>query len=87
MPSKINYTALQLVDFLNSISEIAKDLSVVVDTYVSKKEFDTLSDCTKNAVTDIQSQISKFEYNLSDIQTQIEKLQYRVDDLEKKVYG
>lgn len=87
MPSKIDYTALQLTDALNSISEMAKDLSVVVKTYVSKKEFNSLSDYAKNAITDIQDRMTKLETNFSDISVQIEKLQYRVDDLEKKVYG
>lgn len=87
MPSKIDYTALQLTDALNSISEMAKDLSVVVKTYVSKKEFNSLSDYAKNAITDIQDRMTKLETNFSDISVQIKKLQYRVDDLEKKVYG
>lgn len=44
MASKINYTKEQLIELLDSIPELANDLTTVINTYATKEELATVKE-------------------------------------------
>lgn len=51
---KSKYSRVQLEEALDSVSEIAKDLSTVIDTYATKKELaDSIPEIAFNDVCEI----------------------------------
>lgn len=54
MASKINYTKEQLIELLDSIPELANDLTTVINTYATKEELVTKVQSILNNVSAVK---------------------------------
>lgn len=54
MASKINYTKEQLIELLDSIPELANDLTTVINTYATKEELATKVQSILNNVSAVK---------------------------------